>query len=55
MLFSVTAGLGNGDVASCKLVVWNICVLETGSLILVLGQDEELCAVEAKEDSDVEH
>lgn len=55
MLFSMAGGLGKGDASSCKLVAWNICMLESGTTILVLGQDEELCAVEAKGDSDVEH
>lgn len=55
MLYSVTGGLGNSDVTSRKLLVWNICVLETGTTVPVLGQDEELCAVEVKENSNVEH
>lgn len=54
MLFSVTGGLGNGDVTSCKLLVWNICMLETGTTVPILGQDEALCAVEVKEGSNVE-
>lgn len=53
LLSSMTNGLGNGDV-SCKLVLWNVCMLQTGTTIHILGQGEELCAVEAKEDSDVE-